>query len=452
MSDILQKITLYMQQQKTPVSAVDIAQQFLNMTNVSPAIADKLVASLLAAQPQFCQTDIGHWTINRNDFSVEAFDFFICKIFPERTASQPPFVLHLAHWDGHEYGQDQIYFVTPENVLTFSEQVNASLGSAPLLFDGFGNQLSTLKWLLAQTLFQDGSRPVFMLKKIVQVLLPDCLLGSASDMSKALAEVYHDGDAAAQFSSFKEQTRRTMELLRDRHVNSVAELQDFVQDVEPINFAPYSFNENDLREATTSPGVYVMRDKNDEVIYVGKAKNLRRRLLSYFIQADESDVKLKTIRTALYRFETIETGSELEALLTEYELIRHYDPPINRQYDVHPRRSYSKQRYERIFFLPGTTDDIVQVFLFNPAGRYKLLAVEKNKIPKRILRTELRYVFADVEPQHSAEIEIITSWLSRFTDDVSNIDMRSIASVDEALRLIELYVKNFDPRHKQIFQ
>lgn len=80
--------------------------------------------------------------------------------------------------------------------------------------------------------------------------------------------------------------------------------------------------------APTTPGVYLFRDRNDTVLYVGKARDLRARLRSYFA-GDRQRPAVEAALGALARVEWRELGSELEASLEELRLIRELRPPAN---------------------------------------------------------------------------------------------------------------------------
>ncbi|MDM8518019.1 excinuclease ABC subunit UvrC [Desulfobacterales bacterium HSG16] len=84
-----------------------------------------------------------------------------------------------------------------------------------------------------------------------------------------------------------------------------------------------------LSKETKKPGVYLMKDADEKVIYVGKAKNLRKRLASYFKNAERLDRKTRILVTNIASFETIVTGSEHEALMLESNLIKRYRPKFN---------------------------------------------------------------------------------------------------------------------------
>lgn len=78
-----------------------------------------------------------------------------------------------------------------------------------------------------------------------------------------------------------------------------------------------------------APGVYIMRDANEQVVYVGKAKNLRDRVGSYFSQPLGYTRKMDGLIESLARIQVEVVGSELEALLLESQLIRRYQPRYN---------------------------------------------------------------------------------------------------------------------------
>jgi DNA polymerase-3 subunit epsilon len=83
-----------------------------------------------------------------------------------------------------------------------------------------------------------------------------------------------------------------------------------------------------VRGAPTRPGVYLFRDRHDQVLYVGRARDLRARLRSYF-RSDRQRPSVEAALLALARVEWRVTGSELEAALEELRLIRELAPPAN---------------------------------------------------------------------------------------------------------------------------
>ena len=83
-----------------------------------------------------------------------------------------------------------------------------------------------------------------------------------------------------------------------------------------------------LANMTTLPGVYRMLGKDGELLYVGKAKNLKNRVSSYFVKTIEHP-KTQALVARIYDIETLVVRSETEALLLEQNLIKLHRPPYN---------------------------------------------------------------------------------------------------------------------------
>jgi excinuclease ABC subunit C len=84
-----------------------------------------------------------------------------------------------------------------------------------------------------------------------------------------------------------------------------------------------------LSRVSSGPGVYLMRDAVGEIIYIGKARNLKKRLASYFTKPVQPDIKTSVLVKKIESFDTILTASEKEALILESNLIKRYKPRYN---------------------------------------------------------------------------------------------------------------------------
>ena len=99
--------------------------------------------------------------------------------------------------------------------------------------------------------------------------------------------------------------------------------------------------------APTAPGVYLFRDAHDQVLYVGRARDLRARLRSYF-RSDRQRPAVESALGALERIEWRVCGSELEAALEELRLIRDLRPPANARTSRPDRYVYLRRRGESV--------------------------------------------------------------------------------------------------------
>lgn len=131
---------------------------------------------------------------------------------------------------------------------------------------------------------------------------------------------------------------KMLDVAQERGLNSIEALQRAAAVYVPtpkrresVGRGRAVLDRSHLDGVPASPGVYLMRDARDRVIYVGKAKNLRNRLASYYSQPLGYTRKMDGLLESIQRIETIQTGSELEALLLESQLILRFQPQFNRQ-------------------------------------------------------------------------------------------------------------------------
>lgn len=87
--------------------------------------------------------------------------------------------------------------------------------------------------------------------------------------------------------------------------------------------------EEEIKKLPSSPGVYLMKDENNRIIYVGKAISLKNRVRQYFNQSKNHSLKVRKMVQHICSFEYIVTQSEMEALVLECNLIKKYNPKYN---------------------------------------------------------------------------------------------------------------------------
>src|SRR5712664_1458517 len=103
-----------------------------------------------------------------------------------------------------------------------------------------------------------------------------------------------------------------------------------------------------------TPGVYLFKDAGDKVLYVGKARNLRSRVRSYFLESRWMDAKTGALAREIADLETIVVGNEREALALEHNLIKQYRPKFNvvlRDDKTYPYIKFTAaEKYPRVYF------------------------------------------------------------------------------------------------------
>ena len=148
--------------------------------------------------------------------------------------------------------------------------------------------------------------------------------------------------------------------------------------------------EDQLKRLPAKPGVYLFRDERGNVLYIGKAKSLRARVRSYFQATQDTRTTIRQLPDRIDDIEVIVTGTEVEALHLEQNLVKRHRPPFNVRLrddksfpyiavtveDEYPRVMFTRERHRRgvVYFGPyanakkvrGTLDVLNRVFQFRP--------------------------------------------------------------------------------------
>lgn len=235
----------------------------------------------------------------------------------------------------------------------------------------------------------------------------------------------------------------TLGALRD----SMAEAQ------ESINWDRYAFDRNILQCFPPCPGVYIMKDRKGDVIYVGKALSLRERVVSYFTGKEQD--RVKGLREKLFDIEYIKTGTALAALLKEAELITTYSPVFNTVLASSKKKRASARKTRRgpgekhvpaesgkLIFLPSETKDEIDL----------MLIMHGKPLWRRLLKTDLSNLSniiedltgflgsppaPELEPDEEYKVILIEGWLQRNEDSVNCIEIENdedTSSLDRKIR------------------
>ena len=148
--------------------------------------------------------------------------------------------------------------------------------------------------------------------------------------------------------------------------------------------------EDQLKQVPAKPGVYLFRDAKGDVLYVGKAKTLRPRVRSYFQHGQDGRAQIQQLPDRVADIEVIVTGSEVEALHLEQNLVKRHRPPFNVRLrddksfpyiavtveDEYPRVMFTRERHRQGVWYFGpyanakkvreTLDVLNRVFPYRP--------------------------------------------------------------------------------------
>ncbi|MBN1568920.1 MAG: GIY-YIG nuclease family protein [Acidobacteria bacterium] len=199
-----------------------------------------------------------------------------------------------------------------------------------------------------------------------------------------------------------------------------------------MDFSRFSFGPGFLRQLPEASGIYIMKDREGAVLYVGKSRNLKRRVSSYFTPHALSQSKIARIHERLHSIEVQQTGNEVEALLLEMRLIKQYLPAVNLQTEIHQRKTDRREGRNLLLFVTDAQSGRALIYFFRNgifAGR---LAARLGHPPPKRLREKIRVLFfgpGGSRGRHRVETwekEIISRWFS------SNLRRLNCLDVDEA--------------------
>ncbi len=240
--------------------------------------------------------------------------------------------------------------------------------------------------------------------------------------------------------------------------------------------------QEELKKLPDKPGVYIMHGQSDEIIYVGKAINLRNRVRSYFRESTVKSPKIQKMVTQITRFEYIVTDSELEALVLENNLIKEHNPKYNTMLKDDKTYPYIKvtvgEEYPRVvasremkkdksrYFGPytsmGAVKDVVELInkLFGlrtcrknlprdfgkdrPCLQYHMkqcLAPCTGNVPREEYRQQVQKALDFLNGEYNAELKRLQE---KMTEASENLEF------EEAIRYRDLYasVKRISERQK----
>ena len=196
----------------------------------------------------------------------------------------------------------------------------------------------------------------------------------------------------------------------------------------------------ELSKLPNNPGVYIMHKNDGEVIYVGKAKNLKNRVRQYFNPSYKKTDKINLMVSNIDNFEYIVVDNELEALILESNLIKEYRPKYNTLLKDDKNYPYIKittnEEYPRVISVHKKTDDKSRYF-----GPYKSMGIISNvfkfikenykiRLCKNLQKKECLYyhlnmclapcINNNIKEEYKKEISSIISLLSGDTKDLIN--------------------------------
>ncbi|MDE2797648.1 MAG: GIY-YIG nuclease family protein [Gemmatimonadota bacterium] len=442
------RIYAFLEQRDTGVHAEVLASEALGLYGARGPIADKVVRAAVEDDSRFVCDRSGMWYLRPpgQGKTLREVSFFCFGLVPSADAEVYALAGRKVQMGGREtlFPMVQVRLDGREGILdSFAEGVSDAI---PVGFQ-WSRMRRDLNRMSRLMMGKDVVDSGICLFRLGRRFCPDVRLHSVEDLASAMGMSFvSDRGAEGEASLQADILLDLLERCEEEGLNTIeAVTAALYPDPIPIHFDAYAFDEVFLSSLPELPGVYIMRDREGGVIYVGKAVNLRRRVGSYFARRSERPEKTQRILDRIWSMEVETVGSELEALLLESKLIALCQPEFNTQLDVHKRDAELGNLKNIVLILPSAELDCVELFcVVNDTSFFQVRANKDLCDWEVIERTLHEFYFleeleSDLETGDS--FEILKSWMVAKRDAINWVDMDRSGSPENALRIVREYVQ-----------
>jgi len=316
-------------------------------------------------------------------------------------------------------------------------------GAVPVIHDQPGSLKALQAWL------REPIDPPISLRRLGQQRLGLSASHGLVELAEELDLDFRDVDdpleQAHTLDACLQALRRAGESLHDLRTGPCA---------DPIDWSRFAFDREFLREVPPTPGTYRFFDRGGELIYVGKSKNLQRRLASYFREGRERSPRVRRLVDSLYRIEYEPTGSALEAALHEARQIANRSPSHNVQRQVEPKRGRAARLRSMLILEPAAPPSVLWAYLIREGRLIDRVCIgPRGGGLRRIERLLDDHFFsAPAGPSPAAgpdlDVELIVRWLAENRDRVVAFDPTDLQNANDVVERLRWFLTQgspFDP-------
>jgi len=471
-----EKIYHFLEAKEGGASTQELIQRFFCVPGSYPSRFESILSSLLGDDPRFVRDEQGNWRVNpkldRDDLARRIFSIIDIEACSLSKGQEIPVAIGIIRLKNEQLLTRQIFTVPFRDKLSAQlerrvaalkaqfprslpldqhiEAIFQHLDHTIIVSDSPAKDLAALNDWFRSYLGNELEAERLSLIDLARLLIPGSKIRTLQDIADSLSLIYSDPmDLNARLDLMSTLTIQFINELKRQSLQSWSDVKRFIERTKIwVDFSRFQFDQDFIKTLPETPGVYVMKDRSGVIFYVGKAKNLRARVESYFVNRFELDGKGRTILDRITELSYEQVGSELEALLLENHYINQYRPELNIQINVHPTNLSAWRRRRLILFLPGLSER--EVVLFLVAGTEKLIRVKIDRdVPNWSALVELLAKLLDDWPGLTSEytqdqIEIFWRWFNINQHQVNFIDLDNCGTYEECLELAKHYCA--DPR------
>jgi hypothetical protein len=216
-----------------------------------------------------------------------------------------------------------------------------------------------------------------------------------------------------------------------------------------VDFSRFSFGPDFLRQLPSASGVYMMMNSRGKILYVGKSRNLKRRVSSYFTPRALSQPKIAKMHAHLHSLEILRTDNEVEALLMEMRMIKDFRPPINLQTEVHDRQDARHEGRNLLLFVADAEQKGANIYFFHNgifSGRH---SAPLGRPPTKRLRAKVETLFFTQGRSRKQrgevwEKEIVSRWLTANQRRLNYLDVDEAGDLAAVMARLQQYLNDPD--------
>ncbi len=459
------------------VSSEELAREFFKIKTPDPRLAHRLIEGVLGKDRRCYFGEDGLWHAARQTSGEAALQATLdLKALPWiavhvllNPAVKDNKIFHVSVWSIFPeplplYNE---WFENPES-LSVEEHLDLTRpGDPPFPSKSNDDRIDALALLLAKALplFLAGSHSAalqrFALTRGVSFTDNVCLMSqlyrlagiaapkpfSIESCYRTLFEREMPSSGARGFGESLAQC--AAEILERCVISGKATFDDFEADEDrassAFDFSSKAFSHGDLASLPQRPGVYAFQNKEGAYLYIGKTTNLRRRVMGYFRESDESPEKIDRLRSEAHSLITHPCGSELESLIYEYRLIKKHGPILNRQVDIGERKGEFRPIDDCIVLLPHADENKGMSFWFRRNQKILLKPFDAQFASSPTMVNELETFFYSSRLPAAAtdfpEQEIAFRWLKIHGEDCTIVPVSRLKNAAEVYAAMKSYWK-----------
>ena len=430
----------------------EIAVEVLKLKGASGMMADKVVEAAVFDDTRFARYSNGFWYLKPSERDIHKIAFISMGLKFSGDVGDPHLVALAAS-----------RFMTTGPQSPFGEtRVRGETETAGFMaFSRFRKDAIPIGFRLSGTLKainrvgrkltgEPSLDEGICLFRLGRLLFPDQPISSLEKLADAVGRTYvtdRDCEGEARFQA--EIFLHLVDRLGEEPGTLEQLMSSLYLESEPLDFEAYAFDERYLGDLPQDPGVYVMRDQNGTVIYVGKSVNLRERVGSYFARRASRSEKTKGILDRIWSVEVVVVGSELEALLQEARLIADSKPEFNTQIEVHNRENESSKSVHFILLLPSADPECIELFCVRTGRGIDQVRIRSDLADWETSQNRIsRFFFDQIDPAaHDVmgrDLEILKRWMRKYREEVNWVDMDDRGDIEGTMQVLQDFVRGFE--------